>query len=131
VKILVPIRYPITEDSERTLRAAVELAEENEASLIVLHVDLYYDRRDVSSSDLRRAVRRALGEEPDAEFLVKEGLLVEETILEEAVKRGVGVVVMGRKQRSKWRRMMDKMLARPDVERFLRDEWEGEIEVVG
>lgn len=128
--VLVPIRYPLAEMSKKTLQRAVEEAEERGDLLVVMHVNLYYDKRSVTSKDLRRAVRNALGGLPEGEYIVKEGLLVEETILEEAVKRRVDLVVIGRDQRPKWKQMMDRLLSRPDVEDYLGDQWEGEVEVV-
>lgn len=129
--VLVPIRYPLTKGSRRTLEEAVSIADERDASLVVLHVDLFYDRRGVTIGDLRRAVRRAVGDLEGARYVVKEGLLVEETILEEALKRDVDLVVLGRDQRPRWKRMMSQLLSRPDVDAYLEEEWEGEVRVVG
>lgn len=97
----------------------------------MLHVDLFYDRRGVTSRDLERAARSAVEDLPRATFVVKDGLLVEETILEEALKRDVDLVVIGRDQRPRWKRMMSKLLSRPDVEEYLGQEWDGEVRVVG
>lgn len=131
MKVLVPIRYPITKNSKRTLEEAISLAEEKDASLVVLHVDLFYDRRGVKTSELERAVKDAVGEQENAMFVVKEGLLVEETILEEALKRGVDIIVLGRDQRPRWKRMMSHLLSSADVERYLSSQWNGEVRVVG
>jgi len=39
--VVVPVRYPLSKHSRRTLERAIEVAREREAALTVLHVDLY------------------------------------------------------------------------------------------
>jgi hypothetical protein len=70
MKILAPVRYPLTENSRTTIECALELKENEEAKedtgeadLIVLHVDLFQDGGDVSREDLRREVEREFSEE--------------------------------------------------------------------
>ena len=129
--VLVPVRYPLTEHSRRTLSEAVRLAEERDETLTVLHVNLYYRGREVSRNELRRAVEGAVGRPASARYLVREGFLVEETILEEVVVNDADVVVIGHKQAGRWRRMLSKLTADPDVEGYLREKLDAEVVTVG
>ena len=118
--MVVPVRYPLTDHSEATLREGVRVAAERDADLTVLHVDLYQNAGGVSRSDLKRAVERRLGRLTRARFAVRRGFLVEETILEEVVAEDADVVVIGSKQAGRWRRMVQKLLADPDIDAYLR-----------
>jgi K+-sensing histidine kinase KdpD len=118
----VPVRFPPSSHSEATLREAVRVAEERDAELTVLHVDLYQNPGGVSRSDLKLAVEKRIGEVPRARYVVRRGFLVEETILEEIVAENADVVVIGSKQAGRWRRMVQKLLSDPDIESFLRGE---------
>ncbi|MDY6776327.1 MAG: universal stress protein [Halobacteria archaeon] len=130
MKILVPVRYPLGENSISTLKRAVEIADERDASLIVLHIDLFQDSKRVETSDLRREVESKMGK-IDAHYSVREGFLVEESILQEAASRDTDMIVIGRTQTGRWRRALRRMIGNsPDIERFLRERLEAEIHVV-
>jgi len=129
-RVLVPVRYPPSEHSRRTLAAALDIAEERDASLTVLHVDPYHWDSHVSRGDLRRAVEREFGRISRTRYVVREGFLVEETILDEIVATGADVVVVGSKQASRWRRALRRVLSGPDVEAYLREEADCELVTV-
>ncbi len=118
--VVVPVRYPPSNHSEATLREAVRVAEERDADLTVLHVDLYQNSHHVTRTELKRAVERRLGPLERARYVVRRGFLVEETILEEVAAEGADVVVIGSKQAGRWRRMVQKLLSDPDIDAFLR-----------
>ncbi|USZ68190.1 universal stress protein [Halorussus salilacus] len=130
-RVVVPVRYPLTEHSRRTLSEAIRVADEREASLTVLHVNLYQRGRDVSRTQLKRAVESAVGRIPRSRYVVREGFLVEETILEEVAADEADVVVIGHKQVGRWRRMFRKLTADPDIESFLREKLDAEVVTVG
>ncbi|WP_225334044.1 universal stress protein [Halomicrobium urmianum] len=125
--VLVPVRYPLSEHSRATLSKAIREAEARDADLSVLHVNLYQSSERVRRSDLKRAVESAFGHVPNARYVVRSGLLVEETILEEAASQAADAVVIGRKQVSRWRSMVRRLVDDPDVERFLRDELDCDV----
>jgi nucleotide-binding universal stress UspA family protein len=125
--VLVPVRYPLSRHSEATLEEAVRIAEERNADLTVLHVNLYQRESRISRADLRQAVERAVGRYPKARYVVRTGFLVEETILDEAVAEDADVVVIGAKQVSRWRRMIRRLVDDPDVERYLQEELDCEV----
>ncbi|OYR40729.1 MULTISPECIES: universal stress protein [unclassified Halorubrum] len=120
--VVVPVRFPPSSHSAATLREAVRVADERDADLTILHVDLYQNSGGVSRSDLKRAVERRIGAVDRARYVVRRGFLVEETILEEIVAEKADVVVIGSKQAGRWRRMVQKLLSDPDIDSFLRSE---------
>ena len=129
--VVVPVRYPLTDHSKRTLAEAIRVAEECNAALTVLHVNLYHRGREVSRAELKRAVENDFGRVAHARYVVREGFLVEETILEEVAAEEADAVVIGHKQASRWRRMLRKLTSDPDIEGFLREKLDAEVLTVG
>jgi nucleotide-binding universal stress UspA family protein len=129
-QVVVPVRYPLSPRSKTTLREAIDIAAERDAALTVLHVNLYQDNRRVTRRQLRQAVEREFGTIENARYLVRRGLLVEETILEEVVAEGADVVVVGKRQASRWQQMMRRLTDDPDVEQYLRTELDCEVVTV-
>ncbi|WP_435095241.1 universal stress protein [Halarchaeum sp. P4] len=125
--VVVPVRYPLTRHSRATLRAAIDIAEERDAGLTVLHVDLYQDERHVTWSDLKHAVERSFGQLPHARYVVRRSFLVEETILDEVAADDADVVVIGTAQVSRWRRALRSLLGEPDIEAYLREKLDCEL----
>jgi nucleotide-binding universal stress UspA family protein len=128
--VVVPVRYPLSKHSQRTLETAVEIARERDAALTVLHVDLYQNASDVSRMDLKRAVEDAVGRVEHARYVVRTGFLVEESILEEVVAEEADVVVIGHKQAGRWRRMLATLVDDPDIETYLRDRLDCQVVTV-
>ncbi|MFC7175808.1 universal stress protein [Halosegnis marinus] len=129
--VIVPVRYPLSEHSRNTLAEALDIAREHDADLTVLHVNLYQNDGRVSRRELRRAVEGEFGALERARYVVRQGFLVEETILDEVVGEGADFVVIGRKQASRWRRMVRSLVDDPDVESFLRGELDAKVVTVG
>ena len=121
-RVVVPVRYPLSSHSKRTLERAVEVAEEEDAELTVLHVNLYQNGRNVTRRELKRAVESAVGRLPRVRYVVREGFLVEETILDEVAAERADAVVIGRKQVGRWRSTVRRLIGDPDVESYLREE---------
>ncbi|WP_238479988.1 universal stress protein [Natranaeroarchaeum sulfidigenes] len=128
--VVVPVRYPLSSHSKKTLAQAIELAEDRDGDLSVLHVDLYQDSRDISRAELKRSVESEFGRLQNARYIVRKGFLVEETILEEIANEDADVVVIGHKQEGRWRRMIRKLVSDPDIESYLRQRLECELVVV-
>ncbi|MEF8783339.1 MAG: universal stress protein [Haloarculaceae archaeon] len=129
-QVVVPVRYPLTEHSRTTLAEAIDIAAEDDAALTVLHVDLYQGGGSVTRGQLKDAVEDEFGRLPNARYVVRSGLLVEETILEEVAAEGADVVVIGKKQVSRWREMIRRLVDDPDVEHFLEDELDARVVTV-
>lgn len=121
VRVVVPVRYPLTRHSTATLSEAIRIADEREAELTVLHVDLYQENQGVTRAMLRRSVESAFGSVERVRYVVRRGFLVEETILEEVAADEADIVVLGSKQVGRWRKMLRRVLDDPDIESYLRE----------
>lgn len=117
--VVVPVRYPLSKHSKATLREALRIAEERDADLTVLHVDLFHDSTSVSRADLKRAVEGEFGRLDRARYVIRRGFLVEETIMDEVAAEQADVVVIGSKQAGRFRRMLNRMFESPDVGTYL------------
>lgn len=129
-QVVVPVRYPLTEHSRATLGRAIEIATEHDAALTVLHVNLYHENETVTRRQLQRAVEGAFGPLSNVRYVVRGGLLVEETILDEVVDGGADMVVIGKKQAGRWRRMIRRLVDDPDIEQYLDESLDCDVEVV-
>lgn len=129
--VLVPIRYPLTDASARTLAVAGRLAgERTPADLVALHVNLFQTDECVRTGELTGAISSVL-DGVDAGVVTRRGFLVEEVILEEAEGRGADLVVVGADRRSLWRRLLGRVTRDdPAVGSFLRENAADGVEVV-
>jgi nucleotide-binding universal stress UspA family protein len=125
--VVVPVRYPLSRHSRATLKRAIEVAEEFDADLTVLHVNLYQNDENVTRTQLKDAVESSFGRISRARYVVRPGFLVEETILDEVAAEDADYVVIGRKQTGRWRRMVRRLVDDPDIEGFLRRELDCEV----
>lgn len=121
-RVVVPVRYPLTRHSRGTLESAIAIAEEEDAELTVLHINLYQEGNRVTRTDLKRAVERSFGQLPRTRYAVRKGFLVEQAILDEIASADADIVVIGGKQVSRWRRALRRMIGDPDIEAFLKRE---------
>ena len=129
-QVVVPVRYPLTSHSRGTLTEAIKVAQEEDADLTVLHVNLYQNNHRISRAELKRAVEEEFGHIPRTRYVVRSGMLVEETILDEVAGEGADIVVIGSKQVSRWREMVRRLVDDPNIERFLREELDCDIVTV-
>lgn len=125
--VVVPVRYPLSKHSRRTLERAIEVAREREAALTVLHVDLYQNGKKVTRMDLKNAVEGAFGRLENARYVVRTGFLVEESILDEVAAEGADAVVIGHQQASRLRRIFRRFTDNPDIDRYLRTHLDCEV----
>ena len=125
--VVVPVRYPLSSHSKATLQEAIRIADERDADLTVLHVDLYQDSHNVTRMALKRVIEREFGSIARARYVVRKGFLVEESILDEVAAEGADVVVIGSKQAGRWRRMVRKLLSDPDIDAFLREKLDATV----
>jgi len=129
-QVVAPVRYPLSQQSRATLAEAIQIADKESAALTVLHVDLYQNSGQVTRSMLKTEVESAFGPLANARYTVRQGLLVEETILEELAAEEVDIVVIGKKQVGRWRSMLRRLVDDPDIEQFLRSELDCRIVTV-
>jgi K+-sensing histidine kinase KdpD len=118
---LIPVRYPLEEDSVRTLNRAIALTEVNEnAHLYILHINLLSLDEHVEREELVHAVEREFGTLADASYHVRKAFLLEEAILYEAVQHDVDYVVIGKDTKARWRQILaDRLDIDTDLEVFL------------
>lgn len=132
MRVLVPVRYPLTESSRGTVERAVEIQDTSDepVDVIVLHVNLIQTGEDITHDDLRRKIESEF--DLDASYVVRRGFLIEETILEEAGRREADMVLIGKSRSGKLRRVFDRLVNNdPDIEAYLRKNLDVSIEVVG
>jgi nucleotide-binding universal stress UspA family protein len=125
--VVVPVRYPLSRHSRATLAEAIRVAEERDADLTILHVDLYQEGTEVTRTDLKRAVEAEFGRISNARYVIRRGFLVEETILDEVAAENADAVVIGSKQVSRLRRTFSHILDDPDIDRFLREKLDCDV----
>lgn len=125
--VVVPVRYPLSDHSKRTLERAIAVANERDAALTILHVNLYQNGKKANRTDLKEAVERSFGPLENARYVVRSGFLVEESILEEVAAEGADVVVIGHKQAGRWRRILRRLTDNPNIDRYLRNHLECEV----
>lgn len=125
--VVVPVRYPLTRHSRRTLEQAIEISRERDATLTILHVNLYQRGKKVTRIDLKEAVERSFGTLENARYVVRSGFLVEESILEEVAAEEADAVVIGNKEASRLRRLFRRFTDNPDIDRYLRNHLECEV----
>lgn len=127
--VVVPVRYPLSPTSKHTVAEAIRIVEERDGELIVLYINLYQNGERVTRMDLKRAVEAEFGRLPRTRYLVRRGFLVEEGILEELVDENADVIVIGKKQLSRWRRTINRLRSDPDIAEYLRERIDCEIVV--
>ncbi|ELY58361.1 universal stress protein [Natronococcus sp. A-GB1] len=125
--VVVPVRYPLSKHSRRTLERAIEVARERDAELTILHVDLYQNGKKVSRIDLKDAVESTFGRIENARYVVRTGFLVEESILDEVAAEEADAVVIGTKQASRLRRLFRRFTDNPDIDGYLRTHLDCEV----
>ena len=125
--VVVPVRYPLSRHSRATLAEAIGIADERDADLTILHVDLYQEGREVTRTELKRAVEAEFGRIDRARYVIRRGFLVEETILDEVAAENADAVVIGSKQVSRWRRTFSRFLDDPNIDRFLREKLDCDV----
>lgn len=130
--ILVAIRYPLKEQSVRTLKRAIELAGDQEsAKLFILHINAIHHNEHVTKQALANAVERECGPLANATYHVRDAFLPEEAILYESIQQKAEYVVIEEDTRSKWRQILTYRLQLDvDIEAFLRDHLNAHLIVV-
>lgn len=127
---LVSVRYPLTADSHRTIRRGVDHLEDDGDSLIILHVRLIQNGDKLTRRALREAVEREVGAIP-AHYVVRQGYVLEEAIIDEAARQRADRVIVGKTKRGRIRRRFGQLLGLyPDLETELERNLSTTLEVV-
>lgn len=120
--VLVPIRYPLTDESSRTLAVAGRVAEDAQPAVIrVLHVNLMQFNEDIQTVELTRAISSVL-DGVEASVTTRRGFLLEEVILEEAEGTDADVIVVGSDRGPRWRRFLRRVVGNePRIGAYLHE----------
>lgn len=129
-RVVVPVRYPLSAHSRRTLMRAIEIAEEHDAELTILHVDLFQTQTPVTRTELKRSIEEKFGRIPYARYVIRRGFIVEETLFDEIAAERADIVVIGQKQAGRFRATLRRITGDPDIEEYLRDRLDCEIVTV-
>ncbi|WP_436343110.1 universal stress protein [Natronorubrum sp. FCH18a] len=98
--------------------------------IYVLHVNLFQNGDKTHRNDIRHAIS-PLFEEHSPTVITRSGFLVEETISTEAIELDADVVVIGKSQKPKWRRLLSMLIGNePAVELHLQEQTTATVEVV-
>ena len=126
---LVSVRYPLTADSYRTIQRGRELTDDG-GSLIVLHISLLQNGERATRSELQAAVEDELGE-IGAHYIVRQGYVLEEAIIDEAARQNADRVLVGKTKRGRFRRWVGQLLGLyPDLEAALTEHLGTRLEIV-
>lgn len=129
--ILAPIRYPLTKASTQTLTFANDLFKPVEkCEIYVLHVNVFQNGDKTRRNEIRQAIS-PLFEECSPIVITRNGFLVEEAISTEAIELDVDIIVVGKSQKPKWRRLLSTLMGNePAVESHLREQTDATVKIV-
>jgi len=127
---LVSVRYPLSEDGHRTIQRGLDHVSDDGDSLIVLHVTLLQNGDKLNRQQLREAVEREFGEIP-THYVVRQGYVLEEAIIDEAARQNADRVIVGKTKRGRIRRRLGQLFGLyPDLETELTRNLKTTLEVV-
>lgn len=129
--VLVPVRHPLNASNRRAVEKARELiAEDPDPELLIVHVNSPHRDEPISRNDLRTVVESEFGQLP-AHYVVRDAILYEEALLNEAVRHDVDHIVLSERRYSAWQHLVRSFLERDvGVEQFLDEQFDAEIHVV-
>ncbi len=128
---LVSVRYPLNADSHRTIQRGLDYVDGDDDSLIILHVKLLQNGDKLTRGALRTAVEAEFGDIP-AHYIVRQGYVLEEAIIDEAARQKADRVVVGKTKRGRVRRRLGQLLGLyPDLEAELTQNLNTTLEIVG
>jgi len=127
---LVSVRYPLNADSRRTISRGLNYISDESDSLIVLHVALLQNGDTLTRQELQTAVEAEFGEIP-AHYIVRQGYVLEEAIVDEAARQTADRVIVGKTKRGRFRRRLGQLFGLyPDLEAELAATLSTTLEVV-
>jgi len=98
--------------------------------LIVLHVTLLQNGDKITRQELRTAVESEFGS-ISAHYVVRQGYVLEEAIIDEAARQTADRVIVGKTKRGRIRRRLGQLFGLyPDLETELRQNLRMTLEVV-
>jgi len=108
-RILVPLRFPITDRGKKTLNKALEMSSSDETSLIIYHINLLYEDKKISRKQLKTAVETVVPEFTENKvvtYSVENSYLLDESILKKISVGRISAVIMGKSMLPRWRKFI-------------------------
>lgn len=130
VTVVVPVRFPLSKRSRRTLREGRRITQERDGRMTVLHINLYQTNRRTTPSELKRTVERELGYMPRTRFAVRDGFILEETLIEEIKAEQPDILVLGEATGGIRGFIRRVLFDEPDIMPYLNDSIDCEIVTV-
>lgn len=131
MKILIPVRYPLTDVNKRAIQRAMDLVEGHEnPELLIFHMNEVQKDQRISRKMLREAVE-SLFDGLEASYVVRDGFFIEEAIIEEAIRLEMDYIVLSKYRRDRWKQLLEEILdLNQNPEQLIRDKTGIEVEVV-
>lgn len=96
----------------------------------VLHVNIFQNGDKARREEIRQAIS-PLFKECFPTVITRSGFLVEETISTEATEIDADIIIVGKSQKFKWRRLLSTLIGNePAVESHLQEQTNATVEVV-
>ncbi|MFC6864401.1 universal stress protein [Halomicroarcula sp. GCM10025817] len=129
--VLIPVRYPLTDRNKRAIEKGLELvADESDPELLIVYVNRLYKDDRIPRSTLRETVEAEFGTIP-AHYVVRDGFLYEEAVLDEAIRQQVDHIVLSERRRAAWQQLLREAFDfEVDLESFLSKQLDVEIHVI-
>jgi hypothetical protein len=132
MKILIPVRYPITETNKCSIQRGTDLvAGMVNPKLLIFYLNELQRKRRVGRDILREEVE-AHFDDLDASHIVRDGFTGEEAIIEEAIRRGRNHIALSQYRHDRWKQLLDDTFALDrSAEDLIRERTGFEIENIG
>jgi nucleotide-binding universal stress UspA family protein len=131
MNVLIPVQYPLTTTNKRAIQHGMELIQGTDnPELMIFHLNELQSGPGASRKRLREAVETEFGD-VDASYVVRDGFLTEEAIIETALHYDMDWIVLSEGRRNRWRRLFEEFLAIDhDPERMIKELAGIEVDVV-
>jgi nucleotide-binding universal stress UspA family protein len=131
MNILIPVRYPLTDVNKRAIKRGIELVDGREDfEILIFYLNEVQKDTRVSRKSLREAVESSF---PglNASYMVRDGFLIEEAIVEAAIQLEMDYIILSTHRRDRWRQLLEAILdIDQNPEQFIRDNTGIEVEVI-
>jgi len=94
MNVLIPVRYPLTDPNKRAIRRGMELVDGiDDSELLIFSLNEVQNKQRQSRQSLREAVEAEFGG-IKANYLVRDGFLIEEAIIEAAIELEMDYILL-------------------------------------
>lgn len=131
MNVLIPVQYPLTETNERAIQRGIDIVTgHNNSELVVFYMNEIQKSHRIGRKELRDAVESEF-EDLEANYVVRDGILIEESIIEEAIRLGIHSIILSKHRRDRWQRLLEEVFgANQNPEQFIRNHAGIDVEVI-